>query len=130
MYRFPKDILVVLTLAAQLWQPTITYAESLNGPWVKAIESGDVDNVRRVLESGANIEELLFMDATPVVYAAGGQGWDIVLFLLERGANPAAIDLRGFTVAAIAKRSRVAPDNKFGRALAEVEKILAAKGLM
>lgn len=103
---------------------------SLDGPWVKAIQRRDAKAVESLLAGGANIEEPLFADATPAVFAAAGDGWDIVLLLLQRGADPAAIDEQGFSIATFAKTSRVAPDNKYGRALAEVKEILRAKGLM
>lgn len=77
------------------------YPNAVDAPWVNAIERRDIDEIKRLVTSGADLEQPLFNGKTPALYAAGSDGWPIVLLLLQHGANPSATDLRGFNLATL-----------------------------
>lgn len=98
-------------------------------PIRSAILGRDVEKVRRLVAAGADIEQLLFNDESPALMAAKVDCWDIVLFLLEQGADPAAPDVFGDTIAPIARTSRLHPDAPEYRDLEAVRAILHERGL-
>jgi hypothetical protein len=54
--------------------------------------------VARLLELGADTEVTTPLGETPLMIALGHMRWSIAEVLLERGANPLAVDLRGLSV--------------------------------
>ncbi|MBB4003221.1 ankyrin repeat protein [Aurantimonas endophytica] len=82
------------------------------------------------MEGGEDVDQRLFNRDTPAIMAASSQSWDIVLYLLQAGADPALGNRKGLTVATLAKTSRVASHTKALQDLAKVKKILASKGLL
>ena len=54
----------------------------------KAAESGDADEVRRLLDGGANPNQLQKSGYTPLIHAAENGHLESVKILLEKGANP------------------------------------------
>lgn len=99
-------------------------------PIAQAILNRDLATVRRLVDNGEDVDQPLFMNGTPAIMAASSESWDIVKYLLDKGANPGARDDTGLNLAMLAKSSRVAPDTREGKALAQVKKILTARGLM
>ncbi|WP_102224340.1 ankyrin repeat domain-containing protein [Acidimangrovimonas sediminis] len=95
-----------------------------------AIEAEDHARLKSLLDSGADIEIKGFQGATPVLAAAVIEDWPTVLYLLQRGARPGVADKRGFTLPYLAAKSRVDLDGRYGKALADVRKILNDRGLM
>lgn len=130
--RFSALLLVAsLSLSLILGSTMQTEAQDTrSSPIAKAILNRDLGAVRSLIQSGEDVDQPLFMNGTPAIMAASSESWDIVKYLLDQGANPGARDDGGLSLAMLAKTSRVAPDTKEGRALAEVKKILSARGLL
>lgn len=55
---------------------------------VKASEAGDVQDVRRLLDAGVDINAVAVGDGTALIGAARGGQMHMVQYLLERGADP------------------------------------------
>lgn len=98
-------------------------------PMRTAILNRDLSEVKRLVAAGENIEQPLFRRGTPAIHAAASANWDIVLFLLRSGADPAAKDTGGLTVAALARSSRLDPAAPEYRDLEAVRAILRERGL-
>lgn len=71
--------------------------EFVDPPLHRAVRNGQVDLVRRLLDSGADIEERNRYDSTALYTAVGLQNYDLVMLLLERGANVDARRCDGWT---------------------------------
>ena len=63
---------------------------------VKAVQSGDLDRVRQLVDSGADLDQKDERGSTAIHYAACGQ-YLIAEFLLSRGADIEATDCDGLT---------------------------------
>jgi len=102
---------------------------SFHPPMRTAILNRDLSEVKRLVAAGEDIEQPLFRRGTPAIHAAASANWDIVLFLLRSGADPAAKDTGGLTVAALARGSRLDPAAPEYRDLEAVRAILRERGL-
>lgn len=90
-----------------------------------AAERGDLEEVRKLLASGADIDELDETGYTPLMRAALRDRERIAKFLLERGADPSRRDRRGRSAADLAPRGgRVAQLAQF---MKQVDAAAAAK---
>lgn len=85
--------------------------------------------VSAMLDTGYDIEIKGGFDATPIIGAALIDDWITVLLLLERGANPLAVDRRGFTMTYMLSTSRIDRKGSHGAALENVETYLRKKGI-
>lgn len=94
------------------------------------IKQEDMAGIAAWIDAGGDIEARGYHGASPALAAAVIENWPAVLWLLERGARADVADGRGYTLGFLATRSRVAPDGRYGRALAEVRSILADRGLL
>lgn len=89
------------TEAAPLRALTAEPAESLtafdqnNRAFVKALKAGDLQQVRRFLDDGVDIERRGMWDNTPLLLACHYGHSEIALELLQRGASPSAVNERG-----------------------------------
>jgi len=63
---------------------------------VKALQSGDLDRVRQLVETGADLEQRDERGSTAIHYAACGQ-YHIAEYLLAKGADIEATDCDGLT---------------------------------
>jgi ankyrin repeat protein len=122
------SVAAVLATTAMLC-PAFT-EDSRSRPIAQAILHRDVSVVRSLVAGGEDVDQRLFNRDTPAIMAASSESWDIVLYLLQAGADPTLENRKGLTVATLAKTSRVASHTKAFRDLAEVKKILASKGLL
>lgn len=61
------------------------------------LAAGDVRAVRLLIEAGADIAARGDMDQTPLHHAAAGHYLDVVALLLQRGADPDAVDSFGYS---------------------------------
>ncbi|PKQ11318.1 MAG: hypothetical protein CVT70_14935 [Alphaproteobacteria bacterium HGW-Alphaproteobacteria-1] len=94
------------------------------------IKQEDMAGMAAWIAAGGDIEARGYHGASPALAASAIDNWPAVLWLLENGARPQAADGRGYTLAFLATRSRVAPDGRYGEALAKVRAILAEVGLL
>lgn len=94
------------------------------------IEREDMAGVARLLDAGTDIDAPGFHRTTPVLSAAIIDYWQMVEYLLDRGAKAAVTDGRGFTLPWLARNSRVVPDGDYGKALVRVCQTLEERGLM
>jgi len=94
-----------------------------------AVMDREVDRVRRVVGAGADIHEPGFLDQTPVLLAAKIETWDIVLYLIENGADVASADRDGQTLASVARTSHLDPEAPEYSNLEAVRAILRERGL-
>lgn len=70
-----------------------------------AINNHDLDALTGLVESGTDIEFKTFNNSTPVLDAAGAAAWPLVVYLLEKGADPDYEDNMGWTTRSLYKRS-------------------------
>ena len=81
---------------------------------------GDVRGVDMLLQAGANIEEADELGVTTALTAASADNWEVVVFLLDRGAAPGAASQTGLTLGGLAAHSRLTSGSAEGRAKNEV----------
>jgi hypothetical protein len=96
----------------------------------EAIEDGDLDRVKRLIASGANLEARGYAQKTPILKAAMTHNWTMAEMLLAAGADPMVPDEFGITVTAVAARSRLRPESDEGLALDRVRAVLTERGLI
>jgi len=93
------------------------------------IKQEDMAGLTDWVEAAGDIEARGYHGASPALAAAVVDNWPAVHWLLENGARAEVADGRGYTLAFLAARSRVDPEGRYGKALAEVRSILARRGL-
>src|SRR3990167_1896677 len=69
----------------------------LNAELVHAAREGDINEVKRLLALGADIDNLETRKSSPLNSAVMGQHLDVIRFLLMKGANPNLLDIHGLT---------------------------------
>ncbi len=94
------------------------------------IKQEDMAGMADWIEAGGDIEARGYHGASPALAAAVVENWPAVHWLLENGARVQVADGRGYTLAFLAARSRVDPEGRYGKALADVRSILAGRGLL
>ncbi|CUX80043.1 hypothetical protein Ga0058931_0748 [Roseibaca calidilacus] len=90
----------------------------------------DTQQITALLDAGLPIDIRGFQDSTPALYAAMADIWPVVLFLLERGADPMAANRLGMTLPWLATTSRINGDGPRARALGDVRAVLADRDLL
>ena len=77
----------------------LPYREPKGGftPLLFAAQQGDIDSVRMLLAAGADLEYAAPDDGTALLVASASGQEAAAIFLLERGANPNAVDGFGLT---------------------------------
>jgi hypothetical protein len=73
-------------------------------PLCTAIQKGELDFVKKLIEYGADVNERSY-GMTPLMVAARYNKVDIIKYLLAHGANPEIKDDKGFTAAKYAELS-------------------------
>jgi len=89
----------------------------------------DRQAVAALLDAGYDIERKGGFGMTPLIQAAMIDDWITAELLLSRGADPWAVDRRGFTAAHRAATSRVDPGSAYGLALLRVRAELERRGV-
>ena len=105
-------------------------SKPVTGPWVNLVYSGSPDDIDAYLSRGGDIEKNVFDGDTPILFAASSQRWDLVLRLIEHGANLSVRGGSGVTLGELAATSNVKLRSERGAYLQEVRSILKMKGLM
>jgi len=77
----------------------LPYREPKGGftPLLFAAQQGDIESARMLLAAGADIEDAAPEDGTPLLLASASGQEAMAMFLLEKGANPNAVDGFGMT---------------------------------
>lgn len=94
------------------------------------IKQGDAAGVTALLDAGADIEAAGYHGATPMLSAAVVDDWIMVAMLIQRGANPQAVDRRGFTLPWLTAQAKVAQGSPTEVALNAVRKYLNDRALL
>lgn len=122
-------VLLAIILMEGTIMPGMAQDGSRSRPMEQAILTGEVETVRGLVEAGADVNERMFRRETPTLMAASVGAWDIVLYLLEQGADPASQNMSGTTLSAYVTDSLVAPDTREGEARERVRQMLVDRGL-
>lgn len=94
------------------------------------IKQRDQAAVGRWLDAGGDIEVPGFHRATPVLAAAIVDDWQMVLYLIDRGARSDVADRRGFTLGYRATTTRIDPEGALGPTLQTVRQRLGQAGAL
>lgn len=106
------------------------YALGPNGPMLFwKIQAEEYDGAQALLNAGADINVRGFSAETPAISAATADDWKGVLYLADCGADLSLYGANGFTVANMAKGSRLRLDSEQGGYLEKVRGILDDRGL-
>jgi beta-lactamase regulating signal transducer with metallopeptidase domain len=76
------------TMTADDQRPGTRAVPRINRALLEAAEEGDLDDVRALLEAGAEVNAAVPGDGSPLIVAAREGNEKIVSYLLERGATP------------------------------------------
>lgn len=95
MKSIRKTILAILMLLIFIFSTSISSA--MAGVLINAAESGDIDQIKRLITNGANINEKDEDGWTPLIMAAEGGNKAVVELLISKGANVNAKNNYGAT---------------------------------
>ena len=76
------QILIILFSLAQ-----VSFTQVTSNQLMEAISEGNTDEVKTLLENGADANELTDIGATPLIHATWGKNITIVKLLVENGAD-------------------------------------------
>ncbi|MFH7015767.1 ankyrin repeat domain-containing protein [Flavobacterium sp. FlaQc-47] len=85
-------------------QPQMEIVNSFSTPLNVAVSKGDLDFVKKLIEYGADVNEIS-EDLSPLMIAARYNKVEIMNVLLANGANPSAKNEKGFTALKFAQLS-------------------------
>ncbi|MBS7233236.1 ankyrin repeat domain-containing protein [Flavobacterium psychroterrae] len=85
-------------------QPQMEIVNSFSTPLNVAVSKGDLDFVKKLIEYGADVNEIS-EDLSPLMIAARYNKVDIMNVLLANGANASAKNEKGFTALKFAQLS-------------------------
>ncbi|MFH6991897.1 ankyrin repeat domain-containing protein [Flavobacterium sp. FlaQc-48] len=85
-------------------QPQMEVAYDFTSPLTVAVSKGDIDFVKKLIEYGADVNEIS-EDLSPLMIAARYNKVDILKVLLANGANPSSKNEKGFTALKYAQLS-------------------------
>ncbi|RYH14349.1 MAG: ankyrin repeat domain-containing protein [Alphaproteobacteria bacterium] len=115
-----------IMVAKDASRPTLSRQEYFSNSYSNAIGREDTGWLQRLLDEGADVDQRLSSDYTPAALAARFSSWPLVLFLLQRGADPDLASVDGNSVRSLAAEGRLLPsDPQSAAALAEVRALLA-----
>ncbi|WP_428232894.1 ankyrin repeat domain-containing protein [Flavobacterium sp.] len=89
---------------ASFVQPQMEVAYDFTSPLTVAVSKGDLDFVKKLIEYGADVNEIS-EDLSPLMIAARYNKVDILKILLSNGANASAKNEKGFTALKYAQLS-------------------------
>lgn len=85
-------------------KPQMETVNSFSSPLNVAVSKGDLEFVKKLIEYGANVNEIS-EDLSPLMIAARYNKVEIIKVLLENGANASAKNEKGFTALKYAQLS-------------------------
>lgn len=85
-------------------QPQLEIVNSFSTPLNVAVGKGDIEFVKKVIEYGADVNEIS-EDLSPLMIAARYNKVEILKVLLAKGANPSARNAKGYTALKYAQLS-------------------------
>nr|WP_199000428.1 ankyrin repeat domain-containing protein [Flavobacterium sp. ASV13] len=85
-------------------KPQMEVAYDFTSPLTVAVSKGDLDFVKKLIEYGADVNEIS-EDLSPLMIAARYNKVDILKVLLANGANPSSKNEKGFTALKYAQLS-------------------------
>lgn len=85
-------------------QPKLEIVNSFSTPLNVAVGKGDIEFVKKVIEYGADVNEIS-EDLSPLMIAARYNKVEILKVLLAKGANPSARNAKGYTALKYAQLS-------------------------
>lgn len=94
------------------------------------IEQEDFDGVIALMNAGADLEARGFFRSTPVLFAGLIDYWTMVQFLIEQGADPAAINDQGVNLPWLTSQAKVAKGSETERALNKVRHVLNDRAML
>lgn len=83
-------------------RPVLTRQEIFANSFDNAILRRDTQWMERLIAEGASVDHPLSLGQTPALMSAEFGEWSLVLFLLEKGADPDRKDSSGFSVRSLA----------------------------
>ncbi len=78
--------------------------QNLSAKFIDAVNSNDIQLVKRLLARGANINQKSQFGSTPLISAVTRNHIEMVRFLLAQGANKSIMNTNGLTALTIATR--------------------------
>ncbi|WAJ29646.1 hypothetical protein [Antarcticirhabdus aurantiaca] len=123
---------VVVALAAVMYanQPPPMRAEQrIEEELSTAIAAHDLDALRRLVEGGVDVEFPLFGDGTPATLAGLHQAWPLLLYLIEKGADPDKATMTGWTARSLLDEAPPPPgEGDDARAYRRLREMLGSPG--
>ncbi|RZI54448.1 MAG: ankyrin repeat domain-containing protein [Pseudomonas sp.] len=83
-------------------RPVLTREELFTNSFDNAILHKDTQWMERLIAEGASVDHPLSLEQTPAVMSAEFGEWSLVLFLLNKGADPDKRDSSGLSVRSLA----------------------------
>lgn len=97
---------VIITFFASIIFINSAFAVTFNNPLVDAAESGDIKQVRKILDEGSNLPDSKGdFGTTAIMRAAFNGNTEIVKLLIERGASVNSADVGGETALHLAAKN-------------------------
>jgi len=88
-----------------------------------------LENISLLVDAGADLNSWDQWGYTPMMQAAGAVRFDIVHYLLNKGADPRLVTNRGTTLAELVRESRVDPESPLYGWRTKVITLLLSKGI-
>ena len=92
------------SLLPQFPASTTVEVVSSETPLIDAINKGEVEAIKKLIESGADVNEVSTNGMTPLLTAVKNNQLEVIEILLAKGANINATNKRGMTALQIAER--------------------------
>jgi ankyrin repeat protein len=83
---------------------TTIEAVSSETPLIEAINKGEMEAIKKLIESGADVNEVSANGMTPLLTAVKNNQLEVIEVLIAKGANINATNKRGMTALQIAER--------------------------
>ncbi len=122
---------VLAALAAVMYAnqpPPMSAKQRIGEELSTAIAAHDLDALRGLVESGVDVEFPLFGNGTPATLAGLHQAWPLLLYLVEKGADPDKATMSGWTARSLLHEAPPPPDGDDARAYERLREMLGPPG--